>query len=283
MNGDLRHQPKPLIVNLAPTGMVPTRRMSPFVPLTPEEIVDDVAACAGIGITIAHVHARDAEGNPTPDPRVYAEIIGSLRRRLPDLLICASCSGRGGIGLDDRAAVLDLPGDQRPDMASLTLSSLNFAATASVNDPDTVVALAGRMRDRGIVPELEVFDLGMANMVGVLAARGLIRPPFLVNVLVGNVATAQARLLEIAAVLAALPDGAIVTLAGLGSAQLPVAAIAAASADGVRIGLEDNLWLDHARESPARNGDLVARVGAIAEALGRPVMTPAALRALLGL
>jgi uncharacterized protein (DUF849 family) len=174
--------------------------------------------------------------------------------------------------------VLELEGDLRPDMASLTLSSLNFARQASINTPETVRELAQRMLDRGVVPELEVFDLGMANMIRYLYDRGWLRAPLYANLLFGNVATAQADLLEIAAVINRLPPGTTWGVAGLGAAQLPVAALGAAWAPAVRIGLEDNLWLDRERTQLATNLELVERVHQVATALGRPIMEPAEFR-----
>lgn len=273
----------PLVLNLAPTGMVPTRAASPKVPLQPHEIVRDVLACADLGITIAHLHARDENGRPTHRKEIYARIIGGIREHRPDLILCVSCSGRGGLTLEQRSEVLTLAGDVRPDMASLTLSSLNFASQASLNSPQTVSALAAQMNDSGIKPELEIFDLGMVNVVRYLLAHGLIRMPLYANLLFGNIATAQATLLDMGAVVAALPLGTIYSLAGMGAAQLPVAAIAAGSAPGVRIGLEDNLWLDPEREQLASNVDLVTRVHEFAELLSRRISTAAELRSVLEL
>ena len=119
---------EPLVLNLAPTGVVPTRDMSPHVPLQPDEIVADVLAAAEAGITIAHLHARDVRGAPTYRREVYARIIGGIRERAPDLVICVSCSGRQARLFEQRAEVLDLDGDLKPDMASLTLSSLTDSA-----------------------------------------------------------------------------------------------------------------------------------------------------------
>jgi uncharacterized protein (DUF849 family) len=168
-------------------------------------------------------------------------------------------------------------------MASLTLSSLNFPSQASVNSPDVVVALAERMRERGIRPEVEIFDLGMVAVLHRLQERELLPDPAYGNLLFGNLATAQADLPDIGALLSRLPDGTIWSLAGLGSAQLPVAGVAAAAAPGVRIGLEDNLWLDVERSAPATNLELVRRVHAMAEANDRAIATPAELRKVLGL
>lgn len=275
--------PSPLIVNFAPTGMVPTRRMSPHVPLQPDEIIADVLAAAELGITIAHLHARDNDGEPTHSKDVYARIIGGIRERRPDLIVCVSCSGRKVQSPEARAEVLTLEGDLKPDMASLTLSSLNFPKQASINAPDTVHFLAARMADAGIMPEFEIFDLGMANVLRYLQTRGLACPGVYANLLFGNLATAQADLLEIGAVVSRLPPNTTWSLAGVGACQLPMAAVAAAMAPAVRIGLEDNLWLDSARSQPARNVDLVERVHGLAELLGRPIMTPGEARARLNL
>ncbi len=163
-----------LILNLAPTGNVPTRRMSVHVPLQPREIVADILRCAEEGITLAHIHARDEQGAPTYDKDVYARIIGGVRDVREDIVLCVSCSGRNFQEIEKRAEVLDLRGDLKPDMASLTLSSLNFSRQASLNAPDVIQELAQRMRDAGIKPELEVFDLGMANYARYLQRKGLI-------------------------------------------------------------------------------------------------------------
>jgi 3-keto-5-aminohexanoate cleavage enzyme len=270
-----------LILNLAPTGMVPTRRMSPHVPLQPNEIVSDVLAAAEIGVTIVHLHARDEDGEPTHRREVYARIIGGIRDVRPDLVICVSCSGRRAQRPEDRADVLGLSGDLKPDMASLTLSSLNFPRQASINAPDTIAYLAKEMLDRGIIPEIEIFDLGMANVLHYLQDKGLVTRPAYANLLFGNVATAQADFLEIGAVVSRLPVGTTWSLAGIGASQLPVAAMAAAAAPGVRIGLEDNLWLDAGRTRLARNVELVERVHALAALVDRPVMPSNDLRAAL--
>ena len=270
-----------LILNLAPTGMVPTRRMSPHVPLQPNEIVSDVLAAAEIGVTIVHLHARDEDGEPTHRKEVYARIIGGIRDVRPDLMICVSCSGRKVQRPEDRADVLGLSGDLKPDMASLTLSSLNFPRQASTNAPDTIAYLAKEMLERGILPEIEIFDLGMANVLHFLQDKGLVTRPAYANLLFGNLATAQADFLEIGAVVSRLPTGTIWSLAGIGASQLPVAAMAAAAAPGVRIGLEDNLWLDAGRTRLARNVELVERVHALAALMDRPVMPSNDLRAAL--
>lgn len=273
----------PLVLNLAPTGMVPTREMTPYVPLTPEEIVKDVLAAAEVGITIAHLHARDEYGKGTCDKEVYARIIGGIREKRTDLILCASMSGRYVQTAEGRSEVLDLPHDLLPDMASLTMCSLNFPRQASLNAPDVVQALAERCLERGVKPEVEIFDLGMVNYMNYLIDKDLLRPPYYANLLFGNVATAQANLLSIAACLQGLPKDTTWALAGLGASQIGVMALCAGMAPGARTGLEDYLWLDAGRKTFSTNLQLVERMHMLAAQASRSIMTPDALRKRLGL
>jgi len=273
----------PLIINLAPTGMIPTREMSPYVPIQPDEVIADVLACASVGITLVHIHARETDGRPTYKKEIYARIVSGIREKRPDLIICVSCSGRDFGELEKRADVLNLTGDLCPDMASLTLSSLNFPKQASVNEPSMVYALAQRMLDRGIRPEFEVFDLGMANYARVLVQKLELEQPIYANVILGNIATAQADLLSIATLITMLPEKAIWTLGGIGFTQAQVTAIGAIMAPGVRIGLEDNLWADAQRTNLATNRSMVERIQGLAQTMERPIMTASELRRVLGL
>lgn len=273
------------IVNLACTGVIPTHAMNPYVPITHEQIIEDVRVALGQGVQMLHLHARDAEGAQTSAPEPYARLIEDIRK-LPgglEATICVTTSGRNIPDISARAAVLDLDGAARPDMASLTLSSLNFAQSASINAPDTIRALAERMQTRRIRPELEVFDLGMANFVRVLLKEGLITAPLYVNVLLGNITGAQVDPVQLGAILAALPPGCIVSVAGLGRNQLSASGLGLLFADGVRIGLEDNIWYDGARRVPATNATLVARVLRLATEFERPLATRSEVRKWLGL
>ena len=275
--------PDRLIVNLVPTGMVPTRDTNPNVPITPSEIAADVLACHALGISSVHLHARDPSGAPTHRKSVYAEIIARIRERAPDMVICVSCSGRHVPEFGQRSEVLDLADKLRPDMASLTLGSLNFSHSTSVNSPAMVRDLAAKMRDTGIKPELEVFDVGMVNYANYLIDKGLLTPPFYFNILLGNIASAQAKLLHLATIVATLPPQSTWNLAGFGAHQLSMNSVAIAMGAGVRVGLEDNIWFDSARTRHADNGSLLRRVIGIASLHGRKVMPSAELRKRLGL
>jgi uncharacterized protein (DUF849 family) len=264
--------------------MVPTKGMTPHVPTSISEIVEDVHAAYEAGITIVHLHARDElSGQPSSSPEVYARLIEGIRAFAKDLVICVSLSGRTCNEFAKRAAPLELDGDLKPDMGSLTLSSLNFAQSASVNAPDMIQSLARTMRERGILPELEVFDLGMINYSRYLATKGLLQPPFYFNILLGNVAGVQGDLLSAGVMVRDLPPQSLWSLGGIGEAQLSANMLALASGGGVRVGLEDNIWHDRARSRLARNMDLLDRVHRMAEAMERRIMPAAEFRRLMGL
>jgi uncharacterized protein (DUF849 family) len=134
-----------LIVNFCPTGMIPTKAMTPHVPVSPAEVVDQSCLALDRGIAIVHLHARDDEGSPTYLARIYEEMILGIRGQHPDAIVCVSCSGRNFPEFERRSEVLELTGAARPDLASLTLTSLDFPTGTSQNDPEMVIALGQKM------------------------------------------------------------------------------------------------------------------------------------------
>ena len=232
-----------LIVNFTPTGMIPTKKMTPHVPITVREIVEDVHEAVEIGITMVHIHARDEHtGEPTYKADVYERIIAGIRKFSSDLVISVSLSGRNFKEFEQRAEPLKLGGDVKPDMGSLTLSSVNFNREASISSPEMIQALAREMKHRGVLPELEAFDSGMVNYAKYLERKGLLEPPHYFNLLLGNIACAQADLLHAGIMIRDLPPNSLWGLAGIGDAQLTMNSIAIAIGGGVRVGLEDNIW-----------------------------------------
>ena len=276
-------QGKHFVLNLAPTGMVLDKKDCSHLPVTHEEVCSDVTHCSEIGLTTVHLHARHDDGAPTSDPDVYARLIDRIRNTHPELVVCVSCSGRNQPSFESRARVLDLDGDLKPDMASLTTSSLNFSRSASVNAPDTVRRLAERMRENGIKPEIEIFDLGMVNYVHYLIRKDVLEAPFYFNIILGNIASAQADPIHVGAILRELPKDSLWSLGGIGRAQLSANAMALCLGGGVRVGLEDNIWFDEARTTMASNRSLTARTVEIGRLLGRTPMPPAVFRSMLGL
>ncbi len=271
------------ILNFTPTGMIPTRDMTPHVPIAPAEIVEQVCAAAELGANMIHLHARDpATGRPAWQKDLYAEIIVGIRRHHPDLVLGVSTSGRDFQEFEKRSDVLRLKGDAKPDFASLTLSSLNFNKQASVNAPEMIQALAREMQTRDIRPELEAFDLGMINYARYLIRKDLVRPPYYFNLILGNIACAQADLMSLGLMRRELPERAVWAGGGVGDAQLKVNAMALLEGGGVRIGLEDNIWFDARRTRLATNADLVDRVLLVARTLGAEPCTHQEARSLLG-
>jgi uncharacterized protein (DUF849 family) len=273
----------PLIINLAPTGIVPTRGSAPHVPMTVGEVAADVAACHPLGISIVHLHARDADGRPTHLADAVAPLVEAVRAVDPELIVCVSCSGRHVSSIDERAEVLDLDGAARPDMASLTLGSNNFMSEPSINPPGVIRELAARMLERGILPELEAFEPGMVAFGRRLVKEGLLAEPCYVNVLLGNLGTSPLSASALAAFTAEIPETWTWALGGIGRHQLDASALAVALGGHVRIGLEDNVWFDRARTAPATNAELVGRVVELARLVERPIATPAQARARLGI
>ena len=273
-----------LIINFTPTGMIPTKKMTPYVPVSISEIVEDVHEALEIGITLVHLHARDQHtGEPTYKAEIYRDIIEGIRKFSRDLVLCVSLSGRTFNEFEKRAEPLQLEGNLKPDMGSLTLSSVNFNRQASMNSPDMIQLLAIEMKRRGILAELEAFDAGMINYAKYLEKKGFIEPPHYFNLLLGNIACAQPDLLHLGVMVRDLPPQSYWSVAGIGNAQLMTNSIAIASGGGVRVGLEDNIWYDLDRTRLARNADLVRRIHNLAEANERKVMSPSEFRELLHL
>ncbi|MEO8066758.1 MAG: 3-keto-5-aminohexanoate cleavage protein [Flavobacteriales bacterium] len=262
---------KAIPVNFCPTGMVPTKAVTPHVPTEVHEIVEQVHEAWELGITIAHLHARLEDGTPDWRKDNYARILEGVRDHCPELIVCFSTSGRSVNVFEKRSAVIEL----RPDMCSLTLGSLNFMNQASVNEPGMIQALAEKMIEYGVKPELECFDLGMINYGRYLMRKGLVLSPCYWNLIFGNIAGMQPTDAQIAAALSALPQDGLHTVAfgGMGQHQDTAARAAVRRGLGVRIGIEDNIWMDHTRTQLATNMDLLRRVHDLMQEQGVGLMT----------
>ncbi len=265
---------EPLIINAALTGMVPQRKDSPYVPLSPQEIIEDAKRCVEAGATILHLHARASDGSPTYRADVYREIFDGVRSACPDVLISGSCSGRVHGEFWQRSQVLDL----QPDLGSLTLGSLNFAKQPSINSPEMIQLLALRMKERGILPELEIFDLGMADYAQYLVDRELVQSPLYANILLGSLGTLAATPDNLCSVVRALPQGTLWAATGIGRFQFQVNCMAIAMGGHVRVGLEDALYYDWIDREFATNVGLIERIVHVCHAVGRRVATALEVR-----
>jgi 3-keto-5-aminohexanoate cleavage enzyme len=263
----------PLIINVCLTGMIPTKRSTKYVPISPEEIIEDAVKVYDAGASIVHIHARDENGEPTPKAKYYEEIIIGIRKYRPDLICCVTTSGRNWKDFESRAEVLNLSGDAKPDMASLTLGSLNFISGASVNTIEMVERLAMYMKEKGIKPELEVFDLGMINLAKYMQRHEILGDNNYFNLLLGNLNTAPANMETVASIYNALPNNSTWAVAGLGKFQLPMNTAAIIAGGHVRVGLEDSIYYDYAQTTLTSNEDLVKRIVRISHELQRKIST----------
>jgi uncharacterized protein (DUF849 family) len=225
------------IINFTPTGTQTTRDNS-LAPLLPNEIIESVHEANEIGISIVHLHARDEDTNNTYKKEVYQKIIEGIKKYCPELLICVSLTGRNFPELAQRSEVLQL----YPDMGSLTMSSLNFPSGASVNQPDMILSLINEMDKYGVQPEIECFDSGMLNYTNYIISKNLLKPPYHINVILGNIYNGQCDLPTLSTIKSNIPLDSYVCLGGIGSQQLKCTTYGLLDFDGIRIGLEDNLY-----------------------------------------
>ncbi len=271
-----------VIINLCPTGMVGMKSDNPNIPITPKEIIKDVLDCAKLGVSIAHIHARDEDGRPTWKKEVFAEIIAGIREKNDSIIINTTTSGRNWTDFERRSECLKLKGDVKPDVASLTLGSMNFINSASINDPDMILKLATTMRENNIKPEIEVFEPGMIHKASFLIDKGIIdakNPLF--NILLGSLGTSPLHPAIFSSFLALLPRDAIWCTAGIGQYQLDANVLSLSLGGGVRIGLEDNNYFDRNKSIKATNKMLVKRIVSIAKSMSLEIATPQEARKIL--
>jgi 3-keto-5-aminohexanoate cleavage enzyme len=269
-----------LIITVAPTGSVPRKKDTPHLPVTPEEIADTAYRCAQEGASVIHVHCRDDKENPTSDYQVFRETVDRIRKRTR-LVVLVSTSGIAGKADEQRAEPLKTG----PEMASLTLGSLNFAgrkpSVVYVNTLETVTFLATRMRELNIKPELEAFDVGFIHQGMKLLQQGLVKAPGhfqLVMGVDGGIPATPDNLLHMAR---QLPPDATFTVAGMGKTQVDMTTLAILLGGHVRVGLEDSIY--YAKGKVAPNEEFVTRARRLAETLNREVATPDQARQILGL
>ena len=256
------------IINFTPTGIMPTKENS-NAPLQPNEIIEDVHEAFELGITLTHIHARDINNLNTYKTEVFGEIFDGIRKHCPDLVICASLSGRLFPEFEKRSEVLEL----YPDMGSLTMSSINFPKSASMNAPDMMINLIEKMDRFGITPEIECFDSGMLNYANYLLRKEIIKRPAYINVIFGNLFNAQADVASISSVINNLPDDVFTCFGGIGKEQLKMNIMGLLYVDGIRIGLEDNFYYNGKEKTT--NTELLKRIYRIMDELGHTVFNHA--------
>lgn len=266
-----------LIITVALTGNVPTKAMNPNVPMTPQEIADDVRRCADAGATVFHVHARDENQRPTLDLKYFKENVRSIKDVAPDVIIQLSTGARAGKDWQARANPVRL----LPEMASFTTGSNNLPGIVYENSPQFIEFLAGVFKETGVKPEIEVFETGMINNALHLQKKGLLRGPLHFDFVLGAPGSMPGSVKNLLFLSESIPPGSTWSVAGIGKAEIPLATAAIVMGGHVRVGLEDNLFLPDG--SPATNARLVEKVVRIARETGRDIASPDEARKILSL
>ena len=271
----------PVVIAVAITGSVPRKKDNPAVPVTPSEQIESTHEAFEAGASLVHIHVRNDDESPSSDPQRFAAVQEGIVRHCPGMIVQFSTGGRGR-DPSQRGSSLYL----KPDMASLSTGSVNFPTIVYENHTTLVVDLAGKMREFGILPEIEIFDLSHLHGARRLLEAGLMneRPHVQFVMGVQNAMPAEEHLVDVllGELRRVLPK-ATWTAAGIGRNQAPVMEWALArGADAVRTGLEDNIRVSKDRLA-ASNAELV-RIAAEAVARhGRRPATPEEARRLLGI
>jgi uncharacterized protein (DUF849 family) len=290
-----------VFVTCAVTGAGETIARSDQVPVTPEQIADSAIDAARAGAAVVHIHVRDPQtGRGAREPALFREVVERIRSSDVDPVINLTAGMGGDLVLGGEASPLpvdpdgtDMAGASErlahveellPEICTLDCGTMNFAAGGEyimANTPGMLRAMASRVRELGVRPELEVFDTGHLVLVHELIADGLIDDPPLIQLCMGIPYGAPADLATLLAMVHRLPPGAVFSTFAIGRMQLPYVTLAPLVGANVRVGLEDNLYL--ARGRLATNAELVARAVALLGAMNVRVMAADEVRELLAL
>lgn len=268
---------KPLVITAAIVGAEVMREHTPYIPYTPEEIAVEAEKCRAEGAAMVHVHGRRDDGSPTQDRETYARILDKIRSRC-DVLVQFSTGGAVGMSVEERIDALEL----QPDMATLTTGTVNFGDDVFMNSMPTIRTIAEALQARSIRPEVEIFDTGMIDTALRLRDSGLLEDPIHFDFVLGVPGGMGASEQNLEFVVSKLPDTSTWSVAGMGRHQLPLARKAISMGGHVRVGLEDNIYVEkgvHARGS----WELVKKVVEFAQAANRPIAIPGEAAEILGL
>ncbi len=285
------------VITCAVTGGADTAGKSKAVPVTPEQIARSCLDAESAGAAVVHIHVRDPEtGKASMDPALYRETVGRIRDAGSNLVINLT-TGPGArfvpgdaepVGMSGESTMrapetrLEHVDDLRPDICSLDVATMNFGENAMVNVPKHLRAMAARIREMGVKPELEVFDTGHVLLANRLLAEGHIAEPPLFQLCLGIPWGAPATPEGMSYMKSLLPEGALWSGFGISRTEFPMVAQAAMLGGHARVGLEDNLYIARGRLASG-NGQLVERAVAIIESIGGAVAGPDEARRVFGL
>lgn len=271
-----------LIITAALTGGIHGKEANPALPEQPDEIIRDAVRCHEAGAAVVHLHARDRAGKGVADARIFREMNEGIRARCG--IVIQNTTGGPGLPIAERITSLDAA----PEMASLNMGSVVFfhggRELSFINLRSEIEAFAAAMLERGIKPEMEVYNPSMFGEVDNLIKRGLLSKPYYINFVmgVGGMGGFPGTMKNLAMMIDTLPAGAVFNVSGIGRAQLPMNTMAILAGGHARTGLEDCVM--YGRGEPAKsNAQLVERVARLARELGREIATPDEARSILGM
>jgi len=266
-----------LIITAALVGAEVTREHQPNLPLTPEEIADAAYEAWQAGASIAHIHVRDEDGNASQDKELYRRAMELIGEKC-DIIVQVSTGGAVGMTPEYRLQPVTL----RPEMATLTVGTVNFGDDVFMNTPKDIETFARAMQEHGVRPELEIFDVGMIANAWRLVQKGLLQEPLHFDFVLGVPGAIPGTIDNLLHLVRSIPEGSTWTVAGIGRAQLPLNTMAILLGGHVRVGFEDNVY--YAKGVLAKsNAQFVERIVRLAKELGREVATPAEARRILGM
>lgn len=267
-----------LIITVAVTGNVPTKELNPSAPLTVEEIVADIKKCQAAGASVAHIHVRDENMQPTSDRKLFEQVVNRIAEEKIDIIVQLSTGARGGENtVEWRGQMLDLP----VDMASLSTGSSNFPTSVNANSPSLIKELALKMKQNNIKPEIEIFDTAMIKGAEFLARKEILGTPMHFNLVMNVPGSIPGTPRNLMFLKESLPAGSTFSVSGIGKSQIQMTTMAILLGGHVRTGLED--ILEYEPGVLATNEMLIGRVVRIAKELGREVASTDDARRILGL
>jgi uncharacterized protein (DUF849 family) len=281
-----------IILTVAATGSIPSRKDNPNIPYTPEEVAEEVRRCAEAGASVVHLHARDPKtGGPTSDTEVFRQYLRLIRERCDIIINVTTGGGREGTG--DRSGrsneeiLIERLRDLRPEMASLNMGTVNAWYTpvsdrVFMNTTKMVEALGKAMVEIGVKPELEIYHSGMLNTVETMRERGALRDPLHLQFVLTGGTGASPTVRDLLHMVDSRPPGSTWSACGLGRHEFPIVAAAALMGGHARVGFEDNLFIAKGQLAKS-NADLVAKAARIAREVGREPATADEAREMLGL
>jgi 3-keto-5-aminohexanoate cleavage enzyme len=267
----------PAVLTAALTGPIATKADNPALPTSPEEIAAAARESYEAGASVVHVHIRDEHGRPTADLRIARRVVGLIEEACPALIQLSTGVGLG-VAFEEREKLVE----SRPTMATLNVCSMTFGAGEFRNPPDGVRRLAARMRELGVKPELELYDTGHLDVALQLLKEDLLAQPLQFSLVMGVAGGMAATPENLVSMVSRIPEGSVWQVIGIARANVAMTAMGLAMGGNARTGMEDTLMLR--RGVPASgNGELVARLARMAQAVERPVADVATTRDILGL